>query len=92
MDTPERGERCFREATERLQELAAGAIRLETGPRSQDPFGRRLYYVYTEAGDSIDEALVTEGLGLAWTRDGQHRDTLVQLEREAQDHRTGCLW
>ena len=51
------------------------------GPRSQDRYGRLLYYVYTQAGDSIDEMLVSEGLAKAWTRDGQHRDLLVGFEQ-----------
>ena len=40
----------------------------------------------------MDEALIAEGLGLAWTRDGQHGNILIQLERVAKDRRTGCLW
>ena len=35
------------------------------------------------------EKLIQEGLGEAWQRDGQHRDLLVGLEKEAQ--RGGCL-
>ena len=80
VDTPERGERCYLEATERLQELAGDSVRVQVGPRSTDRFGRALYYVYTETGDSIDETLIREGLGVAWTRDGQHRDYLMRLE------------
>ena len=68
VDTPERGEKCYGEATKGLKELAGQAVRLEAGPRSQDQFGRSLWYVYAEAGDSIDETLITEGLGQAWTR------------------------
>ncbi len=83
IDTPERGEECYREATTRLRELAGGAVRVELGARSQDRYGRLLYYVYTQDGDSIDEILVSEGLAEAWTRDGQHRDLLVGLERDA---------
>ncbi len=36
VDTPERGEKCYREATVRLRELAGGEVRVELGPRSQD--------------------------------------------------------
>jgi len=79
VDTPERGEKCYREATNRLRELAGGEVRVELGPRSQDRYGRALFYVYTQAGDSVDEILVSEGLAKAWTRDGQHRDLLVGL-------------
>ena len=92
MDTPERGERCFSEATERLRELAGDRVRVEKGPRVVDPFGRLLFYVYTVDGKSIDEILVREGFDVAWTRDGQHRDFLVSAEREAQSKGVGCLW
>ena len=42
-------------------------------------------------GDSIDAALIAEGLGNAWTRDGQHRDYLVGLARQAIVVGVGCL-
>jgi len=86
VDTPERGEGCYREATARLRELAGGEVRVELGPRSQDRYGRLLYYVYTQGGDSIDEILVSEGLAKAWTRDGQHSELLMGLERDG----VGC--
>ena len=91
-DTPEKGERCFRQATAGLRQLAAGTVRVESGPRGRDPGGRFLYYVYTMGGNSIDEILVREGLARAWTRDGQHRDALIRLEQSAQRSGSGCLW
>ncbi len=42
-----------------------GRVRKEFGPRSKDRYGRLLYYVYTEDGESIDEMLISEGLGEA---------------------------
>jgi hypothetical protein len=36
-----------------------------------------LGYVYTEDAESIAEKLISEGLGEAWQRDGQHRELLV---------------
>jgi endonuclease YncB( thermonuclease family) len=92
VDTPERGEACFKEATNRLRSLAGSQVRVEPGPRAQDRGGRLLFYVYTEAGNSIDEILIREGLAVAWTRDGQHRDYLVSLATEAQTKGTGCIW
>ena len=92
VDTPERGEACFREATNRLRSLAGSQVRVESGPRDQDRGGRLLLYVYTETGNSIDEILIREGLAVAWTRDGQHRDILVSLAKEAQTMGTGCIW
>ena len=93
VDTPEHGEKCYSEATDRLRELAGGEVRVEQGPRSRDRYGRLLYYVYTQNGSSIDEILVSEGLAKAWTRDGQHRDLLVGLERDAHQAvtRLRCL-
>ena len=92
VDTPERGEPCFDEATERLRELAGDSVRIEYGPRQIDRYGRLLAYVYTKDAESIAEKLIQEGLGEAWTRDGQHLILLVGLEREAQGKGSGCLW
>lgn len=92
VDTPERGEKCFTEATERFKELAGDTVRVEFGPRSLDNYDRILYYVYTASGESIDELLVREGLAEAWTRDGQHRDVLVAAEEAARRDGGGCLW
>ena len=92
LDTPELGEPCADEAIDRLKDLAGNTVRVEQGPRDIDPFGRTLAYLYTKSGESIDESLVKEGLAVAWTRDGQHREHLMDLEREAKDEGVGCLW
>ena len=92
VDTPERGERCYEEATERTRELSGEMVQIEYGPRSEDRYGRLLFYLYTRTGESIDATLIREGLATAWTRDGQHRDLLVNLEQEARRQETGCLW
>lgn len=91
-DTPERGEKCFTEATDAMRQMAGSTVRVESGPRPSDPNGRDLYYLYTESGDSIDEALIRNGLAEAWTRDGQHKDLLVSLQLQAAGSDTGCLW
>ena len=67
-------------------------MRVELRPRTEDRFGRLIYYLSTDAGDSIDETLVLEGLATAWTVDGQHRDYLVGLEQEARRDGVACLW
>lgn len=92
MDTPEIGERCVDEATDRLKDLAGSTVRVEQGPRTTDQYGRTLAYLYTKSGVSIDEALVKEGLAVAWRRDGQHRAHLIEPESEAKRQGTGCLW
>ena len=92
IDTPERGEACFSEATAATERLAGSKVRLEDGPRFTDSFGRRLAYVYDASGNSIDVQLVAGGFARAWTRDGQHRDVLVGLEQGARANGAGCLW
>lgn len=92
VDTPERGEQCYAEAKDRLTTLAGSTSRVEAGPRAMGPYGRRLLYVYTVAGQNVEAILIREGLGRAWTRDGQHRDYLMALEESAMEKRAGCLW
>ena len=92
IDTPEKGDQCFQEATNFTRIAAGTKVRLETGPRRTDSYGRRLAYVYDSSGDSIDAQLISGGFAVAWTRDGQHRDYLTSLEENARRTRTGCLW
>ncbi len=92
VDTPERGEMCFREATEFTRLLVGSQVRLEDGPRLEDNYGRRLAYIYDHSGESIDVQLIAGGYARAWTQDGQHRDVLVGLERGAKLNQAGCLW
>jgi micrococcal nuclease len=92
VDTPERGEACYQEATDRLQELAGSSVQLLPDARPQDPFGRELRYLYAMDGTFIDEALVAEGFGYAWTDDGSQRDQIVAAEQAAREAHRGCLW
>ena len=92
IDTPERGEACYREATDRLRQLAGGSVLLQPDARLQDPGGRELRYVFTDEGASIDAALLHEGLAIAWRRDGSYVDELVTIEEAASAAGTGCLW
>ena len=92
VDTPERGMPCFDEASKGLRQLAGREVRVERGPRGMDPAGRRLFYVYTLNGNSIDEILVRAGLARAWTKDGQHRGGLAVLETKTRRAGAGCLW
>ena len=92
VDTPERGERCYQEAMDRTQELSGDSVLLEAGPRKEDKYGRLLFYLYTQSGESIDTKLIQEGLATAWTRDGQYRDKLVNEENQARAKGKGCLW
>jgi micrococcal nuclease len=92
-DTPERGEACFREATNRLGTLLGRGDRvwLQPGPRNDDG-SRLLRYAFTNERVLIDALLVREGLAVAWRRDGQLRDTIVALEDAARSLGVGCLF
>lgn len=92
IDTPERGEACYSEATNRLRDLAGDSILLLPDVRLQDPGGRELRYVFTAEGASIDAALLNEGLAVAWRRDGSFKDELITIEEAAIAAGTGCLW
>ena len=92
INAPEVGERCSRDATEELRRLAGNRVRVEDGPRLYDVFDRRLAYLYRADGQSIDAALIEGGYAVAWTRDGQHVESLMALEAESREAGTGCLW
>jgi micrococcal nuclease len=92
VDTPERGDRCYREAADRNEQLLGKTVLLLPDARTEDDFGRLLRYVFLEDGTSIDATLVAEGFGRAWTRDGRYRDQIVQLEAGAETAARGCLW
>lgn len=92
VDTPERGEACYREARDRLIRLAAGKVHLLEDSRNQDEFGRLLRYVFLPDGTSVDATLVAEGFAHAWRDDGRYREDLLELETQARDAGRGCLW
>ncbi|MBM2827391.1 MAG: Micrococcal nuclease-like protein [Dehalococcoidia bacterium] len=93
IDTPERGECYYAEATARNQQLAMGKeVRLERDITDREKFGRLLRYVYV--GDTLVEAkLVEEGYAKAkaYPPDTKHQSLLVRLQQEAQAGRRG-LW
>lgn len=92
VDTPERGDSCFFEATELLRTLTKDDVLLRADARKVDRNGRLLRYVYRTDGLSIDAVLIRAGVAYAWTRDGALRDELMALEDQAKRERSGCLW
>ena len=92
IDTPEQGEDCYDEATERNRELVATTVRLQADARNRDKNGRLLRYVFTEGGLSVDASLISEGLAEAWTEDGTYLRRFTALEQFARDGKIGCLW
>jgi endonuclease YncB( thermonuclease family) len=92
VDTPERGEPCYREATARNEQLIADGVLLLPDARDRDRSGRLLRYAFTADGVSIEARLIAEGLGAAWPEDGAYRNELLALEAAARAAGAGCLW
>jgi endonuclease YncB( thermonuclease family) len=92
VDTTERGEDCFGEATDRNEALAGDTVLLLPDARERDRYDRLLRYAFTADGRSIEALLIAEGLGYAWREDGAYRDALVALEGQAEQAGVGCLW
>ena len=93
MDTPERGERLFDEATEYNRRLVEGQrVGLLKDQSEADRFGRLLRYVF--AGDILVNAeLVREGLAEAkrYEPDVKFADCFDALMQEARDEQRG-MW
>ena len=93
MDTPERGEPFFDEATEYNRQMVEGRrVRLMKDDSDKDRFGRLLRYVL--AGDILVNAeLVREGLAEAkrYEPDVKFADCFDALMQEARDGQRG-MW
>ncbi len=92
IDTPERGQRCYREAKDRNESLLGDTVLLLPDARDRDDGGRSLRYVFLEDGLSLDATLVAEGFAEAWRADGRYRTAILDLEAEAKAAGRGCLW
>ena len=92
IDTPERGDACFSEATARNAELIGPSVLLLADARDHDRYDRLLRYVFDAQGNSVDARLIAEGYAHAWRADGAYRDQLVALEEQTDAANIGCLW
>lgn len=93
LDAPERGEKCWAEARDRLDELTAGKrLFLERDFSERDVYGRLVRFVYAD-GVFVNLVLVEEGLARAFPFEP---DTSMAeyFERAESDARRGkgCLW
>ena len=93
VSTPTLSEPCGAEALARNAELVGSGFLAEEDPGyGFDARGRRLYYVFTDDGLSVDEVLIREGLGYAVRTDARHGGALQDAELEAMRAGRGCLW
>ncbi|MDE2857263.1 MAG: thermonuclease family protein [Chloroflexota bacterium] len=92
MNTPERDEPCYREATQANANLVAGKnVQLVADRENADRYGRLLRFVYAD-GTLVNRALVKEGYAevvLYPPNDAHYHEYLV-LERAAAQAGLGC--
>jgi micrococcal nuclease len=92
MNTPERGEPCFDEATAANVELVQGkTVQLVKDVSDTDRYDRLLRYVY--AGDVfVNEELVRLGYAEAvlYRPDDRHYEQFSDLEKVAAEGGMGC--
>lgn len=94
IDTPERGEPFYEEASQANERLVLGReVVLVRDVSETDRFGRLLRYVYLEEGTFVNGELVARGFALAVTfpPDVAQQETLARLQREARERGAG-LW
>ena len=87
VDTPERGERGYREATEALTELIQGGeVRLEFESQKRDSFGRLLCYVFVHELN-VNVEMVRRGWSEFYTKHGEGKfaGAFTEAEQEARE-------
>ncbi len=97
MDTPERGEKCYSESTQRLKELVLNKdVLLESDVTDKDQYKRLLRYVFIEENGertNVNILLVQEGFATArFYEDRKYRNEILVAEKEARENNIGCKW
>ena len=93
IDTPERGEYFYKEASARLEELIGGKEVILTKDVSEtDRYGRLLRHVYYN-GVWINKQMIDEGLAKLATfpPDVAHVEVFEQAQQKARDNKVG-MW
>lgn len=92
MNTPERDEVCYNEATEANRALVEGqTVRLEIDTSDTDRYGRLLRYIYV--GDTfVNQQLVADGYAEAvlYNPDDREYDEFRRFEVNAERNGWGC--
>lgn len=97
IDTPEKGETYYDEATQYLATLAVGKpARIEYANSRRDRYGRLLGYLYIDDTLFVNRAILDSGLGYLYLfGDNDMRRSEVKILLEAQRHAMGkksALW
>ncbi len=94
IDAPEKGEKCYQEAKDKLFDLVfRKKVALVKSGDDKDKYGRLLRFVYLD-GVNINLLLLRQGFvrvyyGFPRSNDFEY---LLTLERQAKRAQQGCLW
>ena len=93
IDTPERGEKYYRESTEYLRSLVDGKrVRLKKDVSKRDRYGRLLRHVYVD-DVWINKKMIEDGYArlLTYPPDVSHVEVFSLFEQKAREKKIG-LW
>jgi endonuclease YncB( thermonuclease family) len=94
IDADEKGDRCYRAAKTRLEELVLGkTVSLEASESDTDRYGRSLRYVFAESRNT-SLVLLSEGLAEAYLFDDnkKYREEVKLAESQAKTAKRDCKW
>lgn len=92
VNTPERGETCYREATEANRFFVGGKqVRLVADQENRDRYDRLLRYIYVD-NTFVNLALIQQGVAEAvlYEPNRAHYNELLRAEQEARAANRGC--
>lgn len=92
INTPERDEACYGDATQANRDLVDGkTVTLVTDTSDTDRFGRLLRYIYAD-GVFVNEALVRDGYAEAvlYQPDDAFYEDFLSMERDAANANRAC--
>ena len=94
INAPEKGQKCYEEATQKLKELVESkGVLLEKDVDDKDQYGRLLRYVWFN-GELINLILVKQGLANVYILEPntKYEEELREAENYAKENKIGCLW
>ncbi len=93
INTPERGERCYRESKEELERLLRGKTQIQRDIVNRDRYGRLLRHLFVN-GSLVSEKMIESGnaKALCIFPDMRYCELLVKREADAVNEHRGCLF
>lgn len=93
IDAPERGEKCYRESKNWLENrILKKRVKLVKERKDKDFFGRYLRYVFLN-NSNINVEIVREGFAIARIDDiEKFKGEILSAEEMAIENKKGCIW